>query len=130
MSGENKLLSPRQDKERTKQNILELRKKMMKSTVREKKDNFVNEQTMSKQSSMPVELMQRLAKGQKVQIDQKEMKKLSTKNYENLPEVKKKKEEEKKKQEYKDRQAQVKKFAEEIEKKRKQIFTKKQNIEN
>ena len=47
------------------------------------------------------------------------MKKLSTKNYENLPEVKKKKEEEQKKKEYKERQAQVKKYTEDLEKKRK-----------
>ncbi len=30
----------KQDKDRTKKDILELRKKMMKSTVKEKKDNF------------------------------------------------------------------------------------------
>lgn len=47
--------------------------------------------------------MHRLAKGQKAQVDLKEMKKLSSKNYENLPEIKKKKEEEKKKEEYKKR---------------------------
>ena len=47
--------------------------------------------------------MSRLAKGQKAQIDVKEMKKLSSKNYENLPEIKKKKEEERKKEEYKQR---------------------------
>ena len=50
-----------------------------------------------------MELMHRLATGQKAQVDIKEMKKITNKNYENLPEIKKKKEEEKKKEEYKQR---------------------------
>lgn len=36
-------LNLKQEKDRSKQDILELRKKMMKSTVREKKDNFAVE---------------------------------------------------------------------------------------
>lgn len=47
--------------------------------------------------------MSRLAKGEKTEITKKDMLKLTTKNYELLPEVKKKKEEERKKQELKDR---------------------------
>lgn len=91
----------------SKQELLDLRKKMMKSTVKDKKDNFTADLTGNdqKQKDIPLELMQRLAKGQKAQIDSKEMKKLSHKNYENLPEVKKKKEEERKKEDYKQRQA-------------------------
>ena len=50
---------------------------------------------------MPTELMDRLAKGTRVAVDKKEMKALTTKNYENLPEVKKKREEEKKKEDFK-----------------------------
>lgn len=69
--------------------------------------------------------MTRLAMGQRAQLDQKEIKKLASKNYENLPEIKKKKEEEKKKEEYKQRQQQVKKYAEELEKKRKKQYLKK-----
>jgi hypothetical protein len=40
------------------------------------------------------DLMIRLAMGQKVQVDKKEMKKLTNKNFQNLPEIKKKREEE------------------------------------
>ena len=50
-----------------------------------------------------MQLMSRLAKGEKTTVDKKEMLKLTSKNYELLPEVKRKKEEEKKKQEFKDR---------------------------
>ena len=52
--------------------------------------------------------MSRLAKGQKAEVNKKEMLKLTSKNYELLPEVKKKKEEEKKKEELRDRMKQVK----------------------
>ena len=48
-------------------------------------------------------LMSRLAKGEKPEISKKDMLKLTTKNYELLPEVKKKKEDERKKEELKDR---------------------------
>ena len=50
---------------------------------------------------MPTELMDRLAKGTRVEVSKKEMYALTNKNYENLPEVKRRKEEEKKKEEYK-----------------------------
>jgi hypothetical protein len=43
--------------------------------------------------------MSRLASGTKVEVNKKEMLKLTSKNYENLPEVKKKKEEQRKKEE-------------------------------
>jgi len=42
-------------------------------------------------------LMSRLASGSRVEVSKKEMKALTNKNYENLPEVKKKREEEQKK---------------------------------
>jgi len=41
-------------------------------------------------------LMERLAGGKRTVIDKKEMKKLSKINYENLPEIKRRKEEERK----------------------------------
>ena len=47
--------------------------------------------------------MSRLAKGEKPEINKKDMLKLTSKNYELLPEVQKKKEQEKKKQEFKER---------------------------
>ena len=55
----------------------------------------------STQKNMPTELMDRLAKGTRVEVSKKEMYALTNKNYENLPEVKRRKEEEKKKEEYK-----------------------------
>jgi hypothetical protein len=50
-----------------------------------------------------LELMSRLARGQKAEVSKKEMLKLTSKNYELLPEVRKKKEEEKKKEDMKER---------------------------
>ena len=47
------------------------------------------------------ELMSRLAMGAKADISKKDMLKLTNKNYENLPEVKRKREEEKKKEDRK-----------------------------
>ncbi len=52
--------------------------------------------------------MSRLAKGEKAEISKKDMLKLTSKNYDLLPEVKKKREEERKKLELKDRMKQVK----------------------
>lgn len=48
---------------------------------------------------LPVELLQRLASGQKAIIDKKEMRKLTKTNYENLPEVRQRKEDAKKREE-------------------------------
>ena len=48
--------------------------------------------------------MDRLAKGTRAEVSKKDMYKLTSKNYENLPEVKKRKEEERKKEEFKLRQ--------------------------
>lgn len=60
--------------------------------------------------------MDRLAKGTRVEVSKKEMKALTSKNYENLPEVRKRKEEERKKEEFKLRQQKAK----ELEEKRKE----------
>lgn len=65
-----------------------------------------------------MKLMSRLARGEKVEVDKKEMLKLTSKNYELLPEVKRKKEEEKKKQEFKERMKQVK----QLEKQRRDLM--------
>lgn len=62
--------------------------------------------------------MSRLSKGEKTGVDKKDMLKLTSKNYELLPEVKKKKDEEKKKEEFKDRMKQVK----ELEKQRRDLM--------
>ena len=66
--------------------------------------------------------MARLAKGGRVEVNKKEMYKLTNKNYDLLPEVKKKKEEEEKKEQFKNRMKQVK----ELEEKRKELMRKKQ----
>ena len=50
---------------------------------------------------MPAGLMDRLAKGARAEVSKKDMRALTNKNYENLPEVKKRKEDELKKQEFK-----------------------------
>ena len=60
--------------------------------------------------------MDRLAKGTRAEVSKKDMYKLTNKNYENLPEVKKRKEEERKKEEFKLRQQRAK----ELEEKRKE----------
>lgn len=52
--------------------------------------------------------MSRLASGAKGDIKKKDMLKLTNKNYENLPEVKKKKEEDRKKEEVRQRLANMK----------------------
>ena len=90
---------------RTKQELLEQRKEMMKSKVKAKVDNFVVADQSDISQSVPMELMHRLAQGVKSQVDVKSMKKLTSKNYSNLPEIKRKKEEESKKMEMKNRMA-------------------------
>ena len=49
--------------------------------------------------------MSRLARGTKADVSKKDMLKLTNKNYENLPEVKRKKEEDRKKEELRQRMA-------------------------
>ena len=53
-------------------------------------------------------MMSRLAKGEKTEITKKEMLKLTSKNYDLLPEVKKKRDENRKKEELKERMRQAK----------------------
>ncbi len=64
-------------------------------------------------------MLSRLAKGEKTEVSKKDMLKLTSKNYELLPEVKKKKEEERKKEELRDRMKQVK----ELEKQRRELMS-------
>ena len=65
-------------------------------------------------------LLKRLASGNKVEVNRKDMLKLTNKNYELLPEVRKKREEDAKKNELKQRMLQVK----ELEAKRRQLMQK------
>ena len=54
--------------------------------------------------------MERLAGGKRTQIDKKEMKKLTRINYENLPEIKRRKDEERKKQEALEKKERIAKY--------------------
>jgi len=66
--------------------------------------------------------MSRLAHGGRAEVSKKDMLKLTSKNYDLLPEVKKKKEDERKKEEFRNRMKQVK----ELEQKRKELLRAKQ----
>ena len=86
---------------RTKEELLALRKAMMKPTGLSKRSNTDQSEADGESSqkkgkdsgNLPYELMDRLAKGAKVEVSKKDMRALTSKNYENLPEVKKRKEE-------------------------------------
>ena len=86
-------------KEKTKEELIEIRKNLLKVP---KHDNAksdvieirVNERKNSKEPCS--HLMERLATGQKVKVTKEEMLKLNKKNYQLLPEVKKRQEQEKK----------------------------------
>ena len=80
--------------EKTKEELAQIRKDMMKKRPVTAK-TVVEEKKEHPKSA----LMSRLAQGAKVEISKKDMKALTQKNYENLPEVRKKREEEKMKQE-------------------------------
>jgi len=113
---------------RTKEEILKQRKAMMEykapltakaqqqsQAEREaQKEGGINDpfkkSRKSKSKEPKPELLDRLAFGKKATVDKKEMLKLTNKNYEMLPEVKKKKEEEKKKEEQRLRRENAKKL--------------------
>ena len=88
-------------KEKTKEELAEVRKDLMKSKV-----DKIEEIEQKKPNS----LLDRLGKGEKPKLSKKEMHDLTKKNYEMLPEVKKKREEERKKQELKERIQKSKEF--------------------
>ena len=98
---------------RTKEEILRLRKEMMKkpeflnkksneTAVEKKEDRQKN--TTNEPIDKKTELMQRLAMGVKPKVEKEEYKALTSKNYEKLPEVLKKKKEEEKRMEFRKRQ--------------------------
>ena len=90
-----------QYKEKSKEELAEVRKELMKSKVEK------SEQVEEKRGNS---VLERLGKGEKPKISKKEMHDLTRKNYEMLPEVKKKREEERKKQELKERIQKSKEF--------------------
>ena len=112
---------------RSKEEQMELRKKMMKynpmeasGMAKRKTVNIKEEEAEGRKEfgdktkpSVPKpkpELLERLAKGEKAPVDKSEMHKLTKKNYDNLPEVKKSREEKEKKEELKRRVEKKKEF--------------------
>lgn len=99
---------------KTKEELAKLRKDMMKAkTVKPaaNTEELIQDQPTGKKKDpfhQKAALMSRLATGSKPEISKKDMLKLTNKNYENLPEVRKKKEEEMKKEQMRQRLAQVK----------------------
>ncbi|OMJ88007.1 hypothetical protein SteCoe_10163 [Stentor coeruleus] len=89
---------PRQDhKEKTKEELIEIRKNMVKAPKLEKKPEVIQIKLEDKKNNNKepcAALMERLATGQRVRVSKEEMLKLNKKNYQQLPEVKKKQEDE------------------------------------
>ena len=90
-------------KARTKEELLKLRKEMM------RKPDFLQKKPEQPSETL-LELMQRLAMGIKPKVDKREMKALNNKNYEKLPEVLKKKKQDIEKEEFRKRQENKKKL--------------------
>uniref|UniRef100_A0A7S3N4M2 Uncharacterized protein n=1 Tax=Strombidium inclinatum TaxID=197538 RepID=A0A7S3N4M2_9SPIT len=107
------------NKGKTREELIEIRKKMLKEKFKDRQENnksplgslpqetntsgFMipkeDDATEAALSARNQELMARLAKGVKVSVQKKEMKKLTKKNYDKLPEIIAKKEEAKKNEE-------------------------------
>ncbi|OMJ89113.1 hypothetical protein SteCoe_8840 [Stentor coeruleus] len=88
---------PKQDhKEKTKEELIEIRKNMVKAPKLEKRPDVIQIKIEDKKNSKEpsAALMERLATGQRVRVSKEEMLKLNKKNYQQLPEVRKKQEEE------------------------------------
>lgn len=105
---------------------------MMKSTLKAKADNFTPGSTSintianhsydaaaikqgAQRKDPKQDLMVRLAQGKKTSVDQKEMKRLTKQNYQNLPEMKKKREEEKKRSELQARKAATQEYLKQLD---------------
>lgn len=87
--------------------------------------HLFTQSTANKKDNLNYDLMARLATGKKVKVDKQEMKKLTKKNYEALPENKKKRDEEKKRQEAAERQAKINQYKRELDERRKANLKKK-----
>lgn len=98
--------------EKTKEELAELRKQMMKRRPvanKQAAEGVEVQAPRKKQKEHPkAALMSRLASGTRVEVSKKDMLKLTNKNYENLPEVRKRREEENKKEDLRKRQQYVK----------------------
>ena len=97
--------------EKTKEELAEIRRQMMKpktSTLSSQSSGTQVIEEPHQPRGKKGELMSRLARGEKASVSKEDMLKLTSKNYENLPEVRKKREAERKKEEQRDRMRQVK----------------------
>ena len=114
-----KTVPKKQHKEKTKEELLEIRKNMMKKPrVNVKKNQEpALEVDMGQKKTGNSELMERLANGERTKVSKREMKQLTSRNYQLLPEVKKKKQEEEKRQAAKLRMEKAKEY----EKQRRQM---------
>lgn len=112
--------APKTKMGKTKEELAEIRKQMMKRRPATAVQPTSEPSLTSITSHPKDELMSRLAKGEKVQVSKDEMLKLTSKNYDLLPEVVQRKKEQAKKQEFKDRMRQVK----ELEQKRREMTRK------
>lgn len=100
---------PSSSHEKTKEELLAIRREMMKGkTVHAKKEDF----DFSEEAKRPGNqaLMQRLASGSKAKVNKKEMRQLTAKNYQQLPEVKQRREEEEKREALRKRLATAKEY--------------------
>lgn len=113
-------------KKRSKEEMLELRKKRMaynpQNVSRDKKAASKDPKEKGplldeNGKKLPIELMDRLAKGGKVKVNKKDMKSQTEKNYAKLPEIQKKKEEQQKKDDLKQRMLKVKELDKALRKK-------------
>jgi len=107
-----KMSKSREVKERSKEEILTQRREMMKSKVKDSRRN--NRTTISARLPLRKEpsqkLLERLRTGEKVKMSKEEMRKLTKKNYDLLPEVKMRREQERKKEELKMRIDRARKY--------------------
>jgi len=91
-----------ESKVKTKEERLEYRKEIMKpKTCRDQKKEVIEVKTEKKESvkGPKAELIERLASGKRMSVSKDAMKKRTERNYQQLPEVRRKREEEKKRQE-------------------------------
>ncbi|KAM3127900.1 hypothetical protein pb186bvf_019970, partial [Paramecium bursaria] len=104
----------------SKEELVKIRKEMMKSKRQQSQDQKQEQQEQQiiqqeqQQDDKKSKLMSRLAMGEKVKVDKKEMLALTNKNYEQLPEIKQKKEQQEKNESIKQRKQKVKELDQKV----------------
>ena len=106
------LIQKQDYKEKTKEELIEIRKNFVKVPKNDQKKGECFEiKIEEKKTKEPCsDLMERLSAGQRVKVSKEEMLRLNKKNYKLLPEVKKRQEEEKKIQEKQQRILKAKEY--------------------